>query len=422
MSRLLRNVFSYSFFNILNAATPFLLIPILTTALSREGYGLVAMFTIVVSFLIPLSGFSVNGAITKQFYFLKELEFKKYISNCIYILISSVLFLSIILLIFGNLLFKATELQPTWLFKAVLISTFTFGHSTLLILWQVKNKPIWYGIFQVFNSILNLGLTFYFVIYYNQGWEGRLNAWLIASAIMFSFVLIKLYSQKMLFTKFEKEKVKHALRFGIPLIPHSLGGLFIAFSDRLIINNILNIQAAGIYTVAFQLASVLGVLMNGLNTAFVPWLFESLKLNSEILKRKIVTLTYAIFIGIIISIFLGNFMINLLFSYFIDKKFQESKQYVLMLLFAFGFNGMYLMVTNYLFFIEKTKLLAKSTFLISMLNIPLCFILTKWYGLSGATYSTAIAYCLLFFVTWFFSAKAYKMPWSSPYLFNVLNE
>jgi O-antigen/teichoic acid export membrane protein len=269
--------------------------------------------------------------------------------------------------------------------------------------------------------MLTHGLTYYFVKYYNQGWEGRLNAWLIASAIMFSFVLVKLYSQKMLFAKFEREKVKHALRFGVPLIPHAVGGLFIALSDRLIINIILDIQAAGIYTVAFQLASMLGVLMNGLNTAFVPWLFGNLKSISEIKKRKIVTLTYATFIGIIIAIFLGNFMINLFFSYFIDNKFQESKRYVLMLLFAFGFNGMYLMVTNYLFFVERTKLLAKSTFLISLLNIPLCFFLTKWYGLSGATFATAFAYFLLFIVTWFFSAKFYKMPWTNPYLFNVLN-
>ena len=417
MPNLFRNIFSFSFFNILSAATPFLLLPLLTSVLSSEGYGLVAMFTIVVSFLLPLAGFSVNAAITRQYYFLSELELKIYISNCIYILISSVFFLIAILLIFGNLFFFVTKLPPSWLFKAILIATFTFGHSILLILWQVKNKPILYGIFQVLNSFLNLAITFIFIKYYNLGWEGRLNAWLISSAIMFCLVLIILYFQKMLFAKLEKDKIKHALSYGIPLIPHAIGGLFIALSDRLIINNILSIHAAGIYTVAFQLASILGVLMNALNTAFVPWLFENLKSNCEIKKQKIVTLTYLIFLGIIFAIFFGNFIINLLFSYFIDNKFLESKQYILILLFAFGFNGMYLMVTNYLFFIEKTSLLAKSTFLISLLNIPLCFFFTKWYGLSGATYATAISYCLLFFITWFFSARYFKMPWTKPYLF-----
>jgi O-antigen/teichoic acid export membrane protein len=78
---------------------------------------------------------------------------------------------------------------------------------------------------------------------------------------------------------------------------------------------------------------------------------------------------------------------------------------------------MYLMVTNYLFFIEKTALLARNTFLISVLNIPTCYYLTKWYGINGASYSTVIAYFLLFVVTWINSARLFKMPWKNPILF-----
>jgi O-antigen/teichoic acid export membrane protein len=418
---LLKNLFSYTFFNILNAVTPFILIPILTNSLTKEGYGLVAMFTIVVSFLIPITGFSVNGAITRQFYFLDESELKKYINNCIYILMASLIFLSFVLLLFSKYLYIVTKIPSGWLFKAMLIAGFTFTHNIFLVLLQVNNKPIWYGFFQIFNSILNLGLTIVFVKFYSQGWEGRLNAWLLASFLMFCFVLYKLYIQKMLFNKFNRDKVVHALKFGIPLIPHAIGGLFIALSDRLIITNILNVEATGIYTIAFQLASILGILMNSLNTAFVPWLFESLNANSEIQKRKIVTMTYVVFIGIIIAVLFGNYMIDLLFSCFIGDNFLESKKYILVLLSAFGFNGMYLMVTNYLFYIEKTILLAKSTFMIALLNLPLCYYLTLWYGLVGATYATAIAYFLLFVITWILSAKSYKMPWFNPYLFKSIS-
>jgi O-antigen/teichoic acid export membrane protein len=294
---------------------------------------------------------------------------------------------------------------------------FIFGHSILLILWQVRNKPIYYGLFQIFNSLLNLGLTFFFIEFYHLGWKGRLNAWLISSAMMFLFASIVLYSQKMLFQRIDLEKAKHALKFGLPLIPHAIGGLLIAVSDRMIISSTLNIHSTGIYTVAFQFASILGVLMNGLNTAFVPWLFENLRLNSELIMRKIVTFTYITFIIIFLSVLIGNFIIEVLFDQIIDKKFLESRQYIFILLLAFGFNGMYLMVTNYLFFTEKTHLLAISTFIISIFNIPLCFYLTSWYGLKGATYSTAIAYFLLFIVTWQISSKSFKMPWKKPYIF-----
>jgi O-antigen/teichoic acid export membrane protein len=75
MPGIFSRIFSYSFFNILNAVIPFLLLPFLTNSLGPEGYGIVAMFTIIVSFLIPITGLSVNSAITKQFYFLDEQEF-----------------------------------------------------------------------------------------------------------------------------------------------------------------------------------------------------------------------------------------------------------------------------------------------------------------------------------------------------------
>jgi O-antigen/teichoic acid export membrane protein len=131
---------------------------------------------------------------------------------------------------------------------------------------------------------------------------------MISAGMMFGFVLLFLQNQKMLLTRIDKQFIIHALKFGIPLIPHAIGGLLIALSDRLIISNILNFKATGIYTVAFQMASVLGVLMSGLNTAYVPWLFEKLKIKSDLINRQIVTFTYLIFILILLFVFIGSYV------------------------------------------------------------------------------------------------------------------
>lgn len=416
-SSLFKNAVSYSFFNVLNAATPFFLIPILTNYLNNEGYGIVAMFTIVINILNPLMGLSVNGALTKQYFVLTEEEFKKYVSNCLLIFVLSAVCLSGVIYVFNPVITKFTDLPIKWLFVAILISSCQFLQTVMLTLWQVKEKTIRFGLFQTGNSLLNLLLSLYMVIGLTQNWQGRLNAWMVSSIFMALLAIIFLKSSGYITSKLNREYVKHALRFSIPLIPHAIGGLIIGLSDRLIIKNVLGVGQTGIYTVAFQLSSVLSILMTAFNNAYIPWLFKHLKVNDPEQKRRITGLTYICFTGITALVVVGIGVNLFITKYIVGPSFIESKKYVVFLLIAFGFNGMYLMVTNYLFFAEKTNLLARNTFLVSLFNIPMCYYLTKSYGLNGASIATIIAYLLLFLLTWHLSSKVYKMPWSDPIFF-----
>ena len=208
--------------------------------------------------------------------------------------------------------------------------------------------------------------------------------------------------------------IKHSLKFGIPLIPHAIGGIMIALSGRLIVNNILGVGATGIFTVAYQLGSFLSILMVAFNSAYIPWLFKHLKENKLEQKRRIVGLTYTIFLVVILMVITGTLCITFLFPYFVGKEFMEAKIYIIYLMSAFGFNGMYLMVTNYLFFADKTRILAKNTFIISLINLPICYLLTYKYGLTGASIATALAYFLLFISTWKLSHNVFPMPWRMP--------
>jgi O-antigen/teichoic acid export membrane protein len=410
---LFKNAASYSFFNILNAATPFLLIPILTTHLNTSGYGIIAMFTIIISVLNPIIGLSVNGAITRQYFSLEEEQFKRYVFNCILIFITSLIIIFFNVFFFKTFIYELTAVPVKWLYFALLISSFQFVFTILLTYWQIKELPVKYGLFQLSNSILNLGLSIYLVVFLSFDWEGRLYAWLISSLIMALTAVIFLWKLKLVIFSISKEYLSHALKFSIPLIPHTIGGLIIGLSDRIIIKNVLGVNETGIYTVAFQLASVLSILMIAFNNAFVPWLFKRLKEDNEKKKLELVKFTYYGFLAICVVVFLGVITNYYLSDFIIGSKFHESKQYVSYLLIASGFNGMYILVTNYLFYVEKTYLLARSTFFVALINIPLCYVLTSYAKLQGASISTVIAYFLLFIFTWILSAKSYKMPWIS---------
>jgi Na+-driven multidrug efflux pump len=72
---------------------------------------------------------------------------------------------------------------------------------------------------------------------------------------------------------------------------------------------------------------------------------------------------------------------------------------------------MYYMVANYIFFAERTGLLALVTISTALINIPLTYVLIRLNGGIGAVQGTALALLLSFLLTWVVSARVYPMPW-----------
>jgi len=72
---------------------------------------------------------------------------------------------------------------------------------------------------------------------------------------------------------------------------------------------------------------------------------------------------------------------------------------------------MYKMVVNYIFYVEKTKILAWITFAGALTNLALNYVLIKQFGAVGAAMASCFVSIFFFFFTWIFSNKVYKMPW-----------
>lgn len=117
-------------------------------------------------------------------------------------------------------------------------------------------------------------------------------------------------------------------------------------TDRLFISNMVGLAATGIYTVGYQIGSIINVLATSFNNAYVPWLYEKLKENNKGTKVKIVKFTYIYFIIIsIMAIGLGVLAPYALRG-FLGKSFEGSSIYVVWIAMGYAFQGMYLMVVN----------------------------------------------------------------------------
>lgn len=402
----------YTITSIINSAIPFFLLPILTRYLSPADYGMVSMFGVLVSFISPFIGLSGNGAIARMYYEKDTVDIREYIANTMYILLASTIIVSAAFYLFADIISKASSVPMQILWMAIAISFAQFMTKIVLTLWQIEVKPIKYGIFQISQTMLNLLLSIFFVVLIKLEWKGRIYAQLITIIVFMIISTIILLKNNWLKFNYNSRYIKNALNFGIPMIPHALGAIFITMTDRVFITNMVGIETTGVYTVGYQIGTIINLLATSFNSAYVPWLYQKLKENKYTTKIKIVKFTYFYFIVIVLLALILGLLAPIFLTAFLGKSFNESSVYVIWIALGYAFNGMYFMVTNYIFYEQKTSYLAIVTFASAIINIILNYIFIKKNGAIGAAQATTIIYFVQFLLTWILASRVYKMPWN----------
>lgn len=400
--------------NILNAVIPFALLPILTRYLSPEEYGEVAMFQTLLGALAAFIGLSMHGAAGRKFYDgnLGKDDLAEFIGSCLQILLITSLLSLVVLLTFLGQFSEWLGLDSKWVLLAVLVTASNIVVQLRLGQWQVRKKAIRYGALQISRSLLNVAASLMLVVVLLQGADGRISAQIWAAGIFAILALWLLKKGNLLsFLVWRPDYIREALSFGVPLIAH-VGGMFLLASvDRFVINSELGLAQTGIYMVAIQFAAAAALIFDAINKAYVPWLFERLKRNQEHEKRQIVRFTYGwyalILCGAGLAFLIGPWLVTLVAG----EKYARAGDVIGWLVLGQIFGGMYLMVTNYIFFSKRTGLLSLVTIFSGLINVALLLFLIGRFGLEGAAYAFCIAMAIRFLLTWWVAQKRYPMPW-----------
>ena len=409
--KLISNAGIFLFSNILNASIPFLLLPILTRVLTPEDYGIVAMFAIFLTLVNAFVGLSVHNAINVQYFKLANHEFAEYVTSCILILITSALIVFLIVFLVGSHFEGIIGLPYKWMLIAVLVSFFQFFVTTILMIWVITGNALKYGSFQVSQTGINAALSLVFVVVLGFTWDGRL---LGQSIVIVLFGLISLFLiYKSGYLKYPKNlmvDVKDALRFGLPLIPHSIGAFIIFSTDRVLISNMLDVAAVGVYMVGLQLGQVMGLVADSFNKVYAPWLMKNLS-NENMDKKTVVFYSYISMLLLLIAGLTWAIIASFLLPLLVGEEFQAASSLIIYMCLGFSVTGLYYLVTNYIFYTGKTKYLAAITFMCGLLNIPLTYYLVDLHGINGAAIAFLIIQFLFFVLTWILAAKVFPMPW-----------
>ncbi|MDD5334863.1 MAG: oligosaccharide flippase family protein [Rhodoferax sp.] len=411
-SKLVGNAAIYLGANILNAAIPFFLLPILTRVLTPSDYGTVAMFGIVLGVLGAFTGLSVHGAVSIRYFQLGKEQLAQYIGTCIGIVVVSTLALIILIATFGSLLEGVTGVPANWLLVAVVLSGFQFLGNIQLSLWQVSGQAKKYGIFQVAQGMFNGGFSLIFILIMRLAWQGRVLGQAVSIIALGVVALWWLLKNKLLRIPQDwRNQCLDALNFGVPLIPHVIGGIIILTIGQFLITNMLGVAKTGIYVVAVQFGAIIGILSDAFVKSYGPWLYEKIKDESIASRLFVVGITYYVFLLFLVLAAVASLVIFLIFPFVVGKNFLPAKFLTIFFIFGNAFVGMYYAIAGFFFFTSKTKFVSIATITSGITSIFLMWILGINMGIEGVALGFLLSQILRFLLAWALTSLVYPMPW-----------
>jgi len=390
---------------------PFLLLPILTHYLTTDDYGMLATYNTFVGVIAIFIGISMPGAVGVSYFQMEKKHLQCYIGNVFNVLIITTLVVTLIVIVLQEMIVQNFNIPIIWMYVAITVALMQNITGINLTLWRSEQRAKPFALYELFETVFNLTVTLLLVVLLKLGWEGRATGTASASIIFGLMSIFFIFKRGYALFNYCADDIKDALKFGIPLIPHQIALWMRWGIDILLITSIVGVAQTGLYSVGYQLGAVVGILAHAFNNAYSPYLYEKLKNITHKSKITIVRFTYVYFIGIImLALGLSNLFVSIL-PYFIGESFKAANQFVIWIALANAFNGMYLMVVNYIFYVKKTHLLSMVTISMSLFHVMLSYGLISAFGAMGAAYASVVSFFLTFLLVWRISSKVYAMPW-----------
>ena len=404
----LKNFSSYAFVSFLSMGLSFIFMPLLTKYLSPADYGLIRLFNIYTSLLIPLIGLSANEFLRVAIHKLNKLELQTLFSSQFYWTIITFPILFIFFYFSLNQLINH-EFSTINIFQIGILTIISSINSSYLI-FLIQKKQVKRYVFTMFlKIIIEILFTVVLISIVEIGWEGRIYSWIAAETIILFISLQYFFKSKLLSFSVNINLLKRAITFSIPLIIHGLGRVIIDQSDLVFIEKFSSLNDVGLYSIGYQFGNLICIFCVIFQQFYSPYFFENMKLATNKTKWQSMKVNYIIILVSIVLVLILNLISPLIFQWF-NTDYMGGLNYIAWIAISFVMYNGYQMFSLYFHYNEDTRYLTMFTMVAVILNLILNYYLVKKFNALGAAYATIITYSFYFLITAFTAIKKYNIP------------
>lgn len=255
-------------------------------------------------------------------------------------------------------------------------------------------------IITLFLSITGPILSLVGVLTFNHKVEAKIVGGLISYALVgICFFIYNLSKGKKYFDKYFWE---FGFKFNLLLVPHYLSMQILNQSDRIMISKMCGSSDAGIYSVAYNFASLLTLFTNGINNSLTPFIYRKMK-EKDYEKIRKVTTSVVVLVAIL-TLGLISFIPDV-FYLLLPESYYPSLHVIPPVTAACFFLFLYPLFGSIEFFYEENKYTTIASIIGAIANIILNYIFIKLYGFEAAAYTTLFCYVCFSGCHYFFMKK-----------------
>ena len=394
-NKLFKDTALYAVGEIFPRVISFILLPIFTTYLTTEDYGILSYTSAFVMFLYVFSSLSLNSFVLRNYFELKTDEERKLLIGNVFLFIAcfNVLILSLIYLLLPKLIeFYSIKIPWDPYFRLAVISNFLEVFTIIpLVLYRVKQEALNFVVLSVFRVIFQFSLVYYFVVHLNMGVIGSYYGQLIPLIVFFFLSWAIIYKHAIF--NFNFNQIKLGLKFSLPLLPGAVAYLIMSLSDRIILERHISLMVLGVYNVAVTFSQALNVVIQSGYRALEPEIYK--RFNQDNFKGFINQISgYFLSFVYILGIGLALFA-NEVFWFLTSSAFHWGSELVPFIIFGVLFAAHNVIFSSVLIAEKNTKSIGISTVIGGFVSIVVNIFMIPYWGVYASAFASALAFFIM---------------------------
>ncbi|HNS51957.1 MAG TPA: oligosaccharide flippase family protein [Anaerolineae bacterium] len=401
----------YGLGTFLNQGIAFFLIPLYTTFLAPAEYGINGSVTAVMGVLAILLALSLESAVARFYYDYHTNEQRERYFFTAWAFLT----------LFGLLVAVMLDLAGDWLFQLAFrdVPFRPYGRLALWgsylgvasaipnVMFRVREQPRTFVSFSVSQFLLRVGLNILFVVHFRRGVAGIFEATLIVNAIY--AVPYTWIAWRGMRPALDRPSLRASIAYALPFVPHRLSNWVLNVSDRIVLENLVPLDALGLYTVGYRFGLTLAALLDAVNLAWMPFYYKTAQEEGgrESLARLVTYYVYALLFVTLGTVLLSREVVYLMAA----PRYHPSAAVVPPVAMAYGLHGLYLVMVSGPSYVKRTAKIPLYTGVAALVNIAINVLLIPRYGMMVAAWSTLAAFLVRALLITGFSLSVYPLPY-----------
>jgi O-antigen/teichoic acid export membrane protein len=416
----LGSIFSVN--SILQRALSFLFVPIYTSYLTPEDYGVIGLMSVAIAWIQKFVGPPVLNGIVRYYYApeCRDQRKEQLFSASAFVFLQAVVLAALFFLasrplsglILGDL--SLERITRAYAF-VLLVQPIGTVWSTVL---RMQGRAKFLTSISFCRFLLSALLQIYLLVWRDMGVMAVVYAGIFAA--WFDVVTVGPYMLKQVRFKFEWRLLRSILHYGYPLIVAALVGAFASSADRVVLRIYGTLSIVGMYAFGQSLVSVVDMLLTvPFKGAFPPVVFrmeKDPKRLRDFVKRSC---TYVYMAALMLCLLVSVFAKDVIVILARNPEFWGAWTVVPFLTFARVHRTIGSYFGNGIVMAKKSALMSATSVVILVINIAFLMVLIPMIGLLGAALAALITVVARNVIWAYYSRKYYNQEFEVARLLKI---